>query len=120
MSQASQIPLRWLSRHRIWVVRLTGLALVFSMLVLAGAAVSESLHHWLHADSHESDHHCGVELFADGLVEISNPDAAPALPEIWNFGEIITHQISSGCPSILLPPARGPPVHARPSINAPA
>ena len=55
-------------------------ALILGHLFAAVLAWSPSLHHWLHGDSDEPDHHCAVTALLDGQFDRSTVLAVAAKP----------------------------------------
>ena len=47
------------------------LALIMGYVCMLAMASSPSLHHWLHGDSDEPDHHCAVTALLDGQFDRS-------------------------------------------------
>lgn len=92
------------ARHPAWVVVALGCWLLAQV-----AALSPTLHHWLHADSSSPEHQCAAVLFKEGQIEPATPPA-PAVPP----GELIYLRPENGPEGHFrlvewLPPGRAPP-----------
>jgi hypothetical protein len=91
---------------------MTALLVVVMMLTLTLASSSRPVHDWLHGDSsHETDHHCAVELFASGVtlafgaLPLSAPNAVGRAQPASGFQEVFLVS-----PRYLRQPERGPPI----------
>ena len=59
------------------------LALIMGYVCMLAMASSPSLHHWLHGDSDEPDHHCAVTALLDGQFNRSTvPPVAVVQPAL--------------------------------------
>ncbi len=52
--------------------RFLATGLLAAHLLVIAMAMSPALHHWLHGDADESDHHCAVTAMIDG--QLDRPD----------------------------------------------
>lgn len=88
---------------------LAGLCLAL-ILTLNLLAASPALHHALHPDAGQPDHHCGVTLFAHG---VSTADGAILVPEAaWHAlpeSAPAVAELLLTAPRYRLLPGRGPP-----------
>ena len=90
--------------------RLTGVLLVVLSLVLLAMAQSEELHHAIHADSNQPNHHCAATMLRCGQV-----DAPPSCEVTVVVPQAVVMMESSRPPAILvsfdytLLPSCGPP-----------
>lgn len=60
-------------------VRLLLLGMAVGYLLAMAMAFSPDLHHWVHQDSDQPDHHCVVTTLADGQVD--SPAHPPVLAD---------------------------------------
>jgi hypothetical protein len=97
-------------RRRGWAMIPMTLLMLGLWLGLAGLGSSDHLHHWVHSDSHQTNHECLVTLFHKSLL-FHSPElaTAPLAVFVW-FG------ISTPVFELLLPlsdlrlaPSRAPP-----------
>ena len=54
------------------------LVLIVHLLLLVGMTANEDVHHWIHGDSEEQAHDCGIKWIAHGASD-SPPLASPVL-----------------------------------------
>jgi len=85
--------------------------LVGFVLLLSVVSVSPAIHHFIHADAGDPDHHCAVTEFIKGQVE-----SAAVAPLIFGlitlFGGIVLLSETFLCPlaDYRFSPSRAPPV----------
>ena len=87
------------------------LAGVLAALVLFSslAAVSTSLHQWLHADHQSSNHQCALANFNKGQIDISPVSVIAPMPPV-DFSTLApVREVFFGSSDVRLLPGRGPP-----------
>jgi len=59
----------WFQRHFLHPSStLLGMSLAWSIILIGAIHHSPAAHEHVHHDAHDEDHHCVVEVFADGLI----------------------------------------------------
>jgi len=90
---------------------MAGVLMLGLWLGLVGLASSERLHHFLHSDSHQSNHECLVTFFSKSYLLGASAPAIALLAVFVCFG--LSHFAEGGLPSLTdvrLAPGRAPPV----------
>lgn len=80
------------------------------VLLLDGLAALPHAHECLHHDANSSQHHCAITIFAQGQVDATSVEVAPATTQ--NLVEVsLVSTVSTYAPAIEnLPAGRAPPV----------
>jgi hypothetical protein len=97
-------------RRGAWLPRLLAGGCAALVLVLGVLAANPAAHHWLHHDSDDPDHDCGVVIFASGLTPAANSVVVkaywliltPTPPSVYRRPDLVA-------PRYALQPERGPP-----------
>lgn len=88
--------------------RVLALGLILGHLFVVALAWFPSLHHWVHGDSDEPDHHCAVTAMLDGQLDRCTVPPVAAVPPVLLCGQVLLPDAS---PSPLL--ACGSGLHDR-------
>ncbi len=103
--------IRKLQKHRLRP-RLAALGAVLALgVVWIGALYfSPTAHAHVHNDAHEADHHCVVEVFADGVLSDVLELQVSLLATVVTAERVQTHDVWVGENKHLRPPGRAPPL----------
>jgi hypothetical protein len=86
-------------------------AVVLTLYVLLAAfAASPALHHAIHSDAANPNHHCAITLLAHAQIDVPECNSSLCLSSsLYAYAPLVELSVSSGIVE-LLPPGRGPPV----------
>ena len=89
---------------------LLGAALAWSIIWIGALQFAPTAHAEIHHDAHETDHHCVVEIFSEGIlvagisVSVHNPTS------LLHSEASVAEAVDFNTPDRLRPPGRAPPL----------